>query len=225
VDQRLRLAVDASVAWYEDIFALHGIGSRLDDGLWVSAGPPPPLHSDAVVVEPVVTLDRVLAALDGREHAGFKDSFASLDATPAGFELLFESSWIHRPAAAAASPFGSAVWSVVTTASELAEWTSHHDTAEVLVPTLLDRGHFKVLSRRVDGEIVAGAVARLGSGTVDVSNVYAVPERNVDWAELAAHVGALFPGRDLVGYERGDDLAAALAGGFEAVGRLHVWAR
>ena len=36
-------------------------------------------------------------------------------------------------------------------------------------------------------------------------------------------VGHLFPGRAQVGYERGDDLDAALAGGHTAVGELRVW--
>jgi hypothetical protein len=34
VDPRLRRAVDANIGWYEDIFATHGIGSVLEDGLW-----------------------------------------------------------------------------------------------------------------------------------------------------------------------------------------------
>jgi len=76
------------------------------------------------------------------------------------------------------------------------------------------RGHFRILARCVDDRIVAGAVARLGSGVVDVSNVYAVPGQSVDWAELADVIGAYFPGRPMVGYERGDALAAALDGGF-----------
>ena len=45
------------------------------------------------------------------------------------------------------------------------------------------------------------------------------------WAELAEVVGLLYPGRYLVGYERGDALAAALDGGFAAVGELRVWVR
>lgn len=224
VDPRLRRAVDANVAWYDDIFALHGIGSRLEDGLWSSLGPPPPLHSDAVVVEPTVTLDRIATSLEGRPHAGFKDSFAMFDAVATGMEMLFSATWVHR--APDDRPAGSrSPWTAVTTAQELAVWTGRHDTSAVLLPPLLDRAHFKFLARRVDGEIVAGAVARLGSGVVDVSNVYAVAGHILDWAELAAAANTLFPGRELVGYERGDDLAAALAGGFEPVGDLRVWVR
>jgi hypothetical protein len=60
---------------------------------------------------------------------------------------------------------------------------------------------------------------------VDVSNVHALPGHAVDWAELADVVGAWFPGRPLVGYERGEALDAALAGGFAPVGDLRVWVR
>lgn len=106
---------------------------------------------------------------------------------------------------------------------ELAAWTAGHDPAEVLLPGLLRSGHVVVLERRVGGVAVAGAVARLGSGTVDVSNVHAAPGHAVDRRDLAAVVEHLLPGRVQVGYERGDDLAAALTGGFVAVGTLRVW--
>jgi hypothetical protein len=128
MDQRLRSAVDASIGWYDDICALHGVGSILDDGVWSALETPPPLHSDAVAVEPEVTADRVIARLNGRVHCGVK---------------------------------------------------------------------------YLDNRIVAGAVARLGSGTVDVSNVYAIPGHQLDWAELSTVINTYFPGRPLVGYERG----------------------
>jgi hypothetical protein len=224
VDPRLRSAVDASIGWYEDLCTLHGVGSILADGVWSALDRPPPLHSDAVVVEPAATADRVLARLDGREHCGVKDSFATMELSREGMDLLFSATWIHRESGRQerAAPPG---WTAVTTASRLAEWTGHHDTGEVLLPPLLRRGHFRILARRVDDRIVAGAVARLGSGVVDVSNVYAVPGQSVDWAELADVVGACFPGRPMVGYERGDALDAALEGGFAPVGELRVWVR
>jgi hypothetical protein len=89
----------------------------------------------------------------------------------------------------------------------------------------LQRAHFRILAKHVDDRIVAGAVARLGSGTVDVSNVWVAPGNHLDWAELAGVVGVTFPGRPLVGYERGDALSAALDGGFVPVGELRVWIR
>jgi hypothetical protein len=224
IDPRLRRAIDASIGWYEDLFALHGVGSRLEDGLWSSLAPPPPLHSDAVVVEPAATGEQVMARLSGREHTGFKDSFSMIDASKLGMELLFAATWIHLDA-----PRGSratnATWTVVNTPEELARWTSGHDTSEVLLPGLLARGHFKILAQVAGNRIVAGAVARLGSGVVDLSNVHSDPGHAVDWADLAHAVDGLFPGRPIVGYERGDDLDAALDGGFVPVGELRVWVR
>jgi len=225
VDSRLRAAVDASLGWYEDLCSLHGVGSQLIDGLWTSLGPPPPLHSDAVAVEPTVTRDQVLAALDDREHAGFKDSFSTVDMSNAGMDLLFAASWIHRPAMSGRTAGGSSRWSVVTDVKALADWSSRHDTTGVLLPGLLERAHFKVLARYQAGSVVAGAVARLGSGVVDLSNVYALPGETVDWAELTHAILRLFPGRAIVGYERGDDLVGAIAGSFTPVGELRVWAR
>jgi hypothetical protein len=222
MDTRLRSAVDASIGWYEDLFTLHGVGSVLDGGLFSASGPPPPLHSDAVVVEPEVTADSVLARLDGRAHGGVKDSFAAMDLSGEGMDLLFAATWIFREAAQRPATTG---WTVVTSVDELAEWTAQHDTAQVLLPPLLDRAHFRILARREGGRIVAGAVARLGSGIVDVSNAYAVPGHELDWAELARAVGGHFPDRPLVGYERGDALTAARDGGFVPVGDLRVWVR
>jgi hypothetical protein len=225
MDPRLRSAVDASVGWYEDLFALHGVGSMLVDGLWSALGKPPPLHSDAVVVEPEVTADRVLARLDGRAHCGVKDSFATMDLAGEGMELLFSATWMHHDAGRHRKRRTPPGWVTVRGVDELAEWTGQHDTGEVLLPPLLRRAHFRILARYVDDRIVAGAVARLGSGTVDVSNVYAVPGHRLDWAELADVVAAIFPDRPLVGYERGDALAAAQDGGFVPLGELRVWFR
>jgi hypothetical protein len=225
MDPRLRSAVDASVGWYDDLCALHGVGSMLADGLWSALDAPPPLHSDAVVVEPAVTADEVLVRLDGRAHGGVKDSFATMDLSGEGMALLFSATWLYRegePGRQGAAPAG---WTAVTSPEELAEWTGRHDTRDVLLPPLLQRAHFRIMAKYVGGQIVAGAVARLGSGIVDVSNVYAVPGHRVDWAELAGAVGAYFPERPLVGYERGDALDAAIDGGFTPTGELRVWVR
>jgi len=95
----------------------------------------------------------------------------------------------------------------------------------VLLPGVLRLAHLQVLAKRVDGRIVAGAVARLGTGVVDVSNTYGVPGADLDWSELSAVLGARFPGRPLVGYTSGAELAAATDAGFVPVGPLRVWVR
>lgn len=224
MDPRLRCAVDASIGWYESLFALHGVGSRLADGLWSALGPPVPLHSAAVTVEPGVTADQVLTRL-GKALGGVKDSFAEVDLSGEGFDLLFTARWFWRDARPGRGS-GPSSWVQVCDEASLAAWTGGHDTAEVLLSGILRRAGFTVLAQHDgSGRTVAGAVARLGSGVVDLSNVHADPGHEVDWDELAAAVAARLPGRPLVGYERGADLDAAVAGGFTPVGDLRVWVR
>ena len=223
MDSRLRAAVDSSIGWYEDLCALHGVGSTLTEGLWSSVETPPPLHSDAVVVEPGVTVGHVESRLRARAHAGVKDSFDTLDLSRLGMTVLFAASWISS-AAVAARPPESTGWTILADEAQLAHWTARHDTTGVLLPGLLQRAHFRILARYDGPHITAGAVARLGSGVVEVSNVWAATAA-VDWADLAAAVGWCFPNRPMVGYERGDALTAASEAGFEAVGRLRVWVR
>ena len=116
VDPRLRCAVDASVGWYDDLCALHGVGSVLVDGIWSALAPPPPLHSAAVTVEPDVTAERVLARLADGPRGGVKDSFSTVDLGAAGWELLLSASWLHRPPAVPRA----GRWVDITGARELA---------------------------------------------------------------------------------------------------------
>lgn len=225
MDPRLRCAVDANVGWCEDVCTVHGVDSMLDDGLWSTRTAPPPLHPDAESVEPSVSAGQVIRRLAGRAHAGFKDSFAVLDLDGEGMGLAFEATWIYRAPGGDRPGMGPPGWTVVRTPERLASWTRGDDTSDVLLPGLLARGHLDVLVEEVGERVVAGAVARLAGGVVDVSNVRADPGYDVDWDRLAGAVWARFPGRPLVGYERGDDLAAARASGFVPVGDLRLWLR
>jgi hypothetical protein len=94
MDPRLRAAVDASVCWYEELFALHGVGHRVTDGMWSALGPPPPLHSAAKSVRPWATSGQALNDVAAYEHCSIADSFGALDLP--GFELLFEARWLFR---------------------------------------------------------------------------------------------------------------------------------
>ena len=222
----LRTAVDASLSWYDALCSLHGVPCGIQNDVWAAYAPPPPLHSAAKSVEPTVRPDHVLAAVEGLEHGGIADSFGSFDLTTEGFELLFEAQWIHRPASEDPSEV-PAGWSIVRSAAQLTQWTSHHDTQQVLLPGLLDRSSFVVLGKRGDhdsADLTAGVVLHLGTAAVSVSNLWA-DEPDQAWAEVVSAAGALFPGRSLVGYEYGADLERAQAVGFAAIGPQRVWAR
>ena len=94
----------------------------------------------------------------------------------------------------------------------------------VFLPPLLEDRAVAVVSACQDGHIVAGAIANHTGKVVGLSNVFAPEQGRVGfWAGCVAAVMAAFPGLPVVGYEREDELAVALALGFEAMGALRVW--
>jgi hypothetical protein len=222
VDPRVGLAVDASRAWYDDVFALHGVPTACDDHLWRALADPPAYHSVAKTLRRGVRASAVLAAVTG--PGSVADSFADLELP--GFSLLFEALWVHH--AGAGSPSGSqvpAAWSVVRTPSMLALWSECHDYVGVLTGAVLDRPAFTVLGR-FDGEcLVGGAVLHDRSRSVGLSNTWALAGHEMDWDELLAVAHAVHPGRALTDYARGEDLRHLLGVGFEAVGTHRVWVR
>jgi hypothetical protein len=213
VDPRLRTCVDASLAWYADVFALHGIPTETRDGLWRALGAPPPLHSAAKTLEPGVPERDVLAALTPYDVCSVADSFGDLDLAGVGFSVLIDATWLfHAPLDPAPLPEG---WSRVAE-PDLAGWVDRHGTPGVFPPAVLAHPAFTVLARDE-----AGAVVHASEGAVTVAHVFGdVPV--AEWLALAA---ALHPGRPVTDYATGAALEEALDAGFEPVGPQVVWAR
>ena len=163
-----------------------------------------------------------------------KDSFQSLDLNSLGFEPLFDAEWValsgpppdvkHDP-----SEYHS---TSVTSKAGLIAWEQAWAGEEVIAAALSEPRLFKprlladtnvvFVSIQGDGGIVGGGILNRGADVVGLSNLFGSPIDMV-WRRLAAIAGEIFPGLPLVGYERGDDLAAAHQAGFETVGPLRVW--
>ncbi|MEV7546220.1 hypothetical protein [Streptomyces sp. NPDC089915] len=206
-------------------------GGRFSASLWSSRRPTPPLYPDAVTLAPEASAAEVLAGV-GTAGTGrsVKDSFASLDLGPAGFEVLFEARWIHRPAGPAAAPAGGRLeWDEVEGPGELADWEAAWGDGEgggTFHAGLLREG-IVFLAGRDGGRITAGAVLSSGGGVVGVSNVFAAAPADADgaWAAALDASARHWPGLPVVGYEHGGDLDAALRAGFSPIGPLRVWLR
>ncbi|WP_308312518.1 hypothetical protein [Streptomyces sp. ISL-11] len=158
-----------------------------------------------------------------------KDSFATLDLASNGFIELFHAQWIHRPAGLPAPGTSALRAERVSTAARLHDWqVAWHGgdgTPDVFRPALLDDPSVRVLAL-YDGEVLSGGVVlNRSAGVVGLSNLFAVDGIDVDavWSSAITAAADHFPGLPLVGYEHGDDLAHALAGGFAAIGPLRVW--
>jgi hypothetical protein len=224
MDPRLRAAVDASARWYDDVFALHRIPVRVEDGLWSALGPPPPWHSAVKTLEPGIEALRVVRATAGFEHCAVADSFGDLELARHGFEVLFEATWLHRGPDGAASVALPDGWSVVGNVAELTEWAAAHDYAGVLPPAVLDDARFRILACRRDGRLVGGAVTHDADGTVGLSNTWGaglVAESD----EVLRAVSSLHPGRAVTDYAQGAERDAMVAAGFTPLGPPRVWSR
>ena len=224
MDPRLRAAVDASVRWYDDVFALHHIPVRVEDGLWAALGPPPPWHSAVKTLEPGIETTRVVRASAGQDHCAVADSFGDLDLAPHGFEVLIEATWLHLPPGD--QPVGTcpAGWSVVASEDALSEWVAAHGYAGVLPPIVLDDARFRILAFSRGGRLRGGAVIHDGDGAVGLSNTWGDGRVAASTGVLAA-VSALHPGRAVVDYAAGVERDAMVAAGFAPLGPHRVWTR
>ncbi|GAA2660395.1 hypothetical protein GCM10010307_77870 [Streptomyces vastus] len=189
-----------------------------------------PLHYPAAVTlvsgaDPAVLVARIDTTAPG---ASVKDSFADLELTEAGFQVLFEAQWIHRPAGAPATASGLA-WDVADNPRTLRAWAlawaGRDGTAGLFRPELLDDpATFVLAGYSADGGVVAGAMATRSDQVVGISNVFS-PDGGPDtaWPVVLGAVHWLFPTLPVVGYEHGEDLAVAVRHGFEPVGPLRIW--
>ncbi|WP_309144520.1 hypothetical protein [Streptomyces sp. BR123] len=206
-------------------------GGEFTADAWTSARRTPPYYPDAVTLTRDVPAAALAAALDtDSPGCSVKDSFAVLDLAPAGFEVLFEAQWIHRPADAAAlgGTAPALAWSRVADAAELGRWEAAWDgerSSGLFHPGLLTGDIAFLAGRDADGRIRAGAVANAAAGVVGVSNVFAAGGAGDDeaWAGALAGIAELWPELPIVGYESGEDLRTAARHGFTGLGPLRVW--
>ncbi|MFW5468572.1 hypothetical protein ACOCJ4_00840 [Knoellia sp. CPCC 206435] len=222
-DQQLRAAIGASLAWYEQVFALHGIPTRCEDGLWSALGEPPRWHSAAKTLRPDVDPERVVKVLAPFPGCGVADSFGTLDLSGHGFAPLFRATWLHRPPSADGALTWPEGWSVLGDPDELAAWNEHQDTTGVLVPALLEHPDFTFLVRREGGAMVAGAVLHRTGEVVDLSNTWAAGDEADEVPAMVVCAEGLHPGLPMVGYSADDDLSHFTDAGFEALGPQVVW--
>ena len=97
----------------------HDAVGRFDTDSWSSHTRTPALYPDAVTLRPAVPVERLLSGVDASAGCSIKDSFADLDLTPMGFEILFRAEWLYQPPSGGTD--AARGWSVVTMPADL-EW-------------------------------------------------------------------------------------------------------
>ncbi|OKK16485.1 hypothetical protein AMK09_22330 [Streptomyces sp. CB02488] len=227
-----RAAARNNAEWCAAMSRSHGLASTFGAQVWTAPARTPLYYPDAVTLVPGTEVSAVATGIDTTTPgASVKDSFADLtdlDLVEAGFQVLFEGQWIHRPARAPATA-SDLDWEVAGTRDKLRAWAHAWDdgngNADIFRPELLDDpATFVLAGRSPDGTVTAGAVASRSDQVVGVSNVFALNGGpDAAWPVVLEAVHSLFPTAPVVGYEHGDELEAALRHGFEPIGPLRIW--
>ncbi len=197
----------------------HGLQTRWAQDGWTVNRRTPDGYPDAVTLAPGADAAALLGRLQSGTGASVKDSFAELDLAPQGFRVLFEASWIRCPATCTTRT-PDLDWRQARTPAELVRWSAGHDL-DVFVPALLEVEDLHFFGAQAPG---AGFALHRTDGVVGISNLWAedAPLLSV-WSDAVAVAAKTFPGCDLVGYEQGLDLDAAVSAGFSVIGPLRVW--
>jgi hypothetical protein len=214
-------AAAANAEWCDAACRSLGLRTSWAGEAWTAADRTPDGYPDAVTltrgVDPVALLTRVV----GTSGCSVKDSFAEMDLAPLGFRVLFHATWIRRSASDVLAPLELG-WHEARTPADLQEWSKGHDL-DIFVPALLEVEDLRFFHA---GPRQAGFALHRTGDVVSVSNTIAVGVAPTTvWSDMVALAGRAFPGRDLVGYELGADLDAALAVGFVKTAPLQVWIR
>ncbi|WP_203819738.1 hypothetical protein [Paractinoplanes ferrugineus] len=218
--------------WCAAVGDSHGLAHTFSEKAWRSSDRTPPYYPDAVTLQPDAAPADFLSEIDtASPGCSVKDSFAALDLVPYGFVELFTAQWIHRRPELAAPSKPNLRAERISTAAQLRIWqTAWHgggNAPDVFRPELLDDPAVLVVGLHLGDDLRAGAVLNDSSGVVGISNVFTVDDSDADvaWSSAITAAADSFPGVPLIGYQHGDDLAHALAGGFTTLGPLRVWLR
>lgn len=232
----LLAAARNNASWCEAMCQAHGVTGELSEDAWVNLKKNVLFYPNLVTLCPTMSSSEVLTVLReaSLEPLFVKDSFVEIDLAPGNYRILFEAEWIHRPgevAAAAREPAwdgSDQQWRRVTDVDELRQWeqawTGYETPHRIFPETLLLADDVIFLGGFSEDVLVAGAVLHLSHGVSGVSNVFGPSgETDSTWSGMISCARGEVPGTDLVGYERGTDLATAVAKGFTSLGPLRVW--
>lgn len=222
------IAARNNADWCMAVWRSHGLPVRRTPGLIYCPAPTPPFYPNAVTTSRDADPRQLagfigeLRLLAGDADFSVKDSFATLDLSGVGLDVLFEARWIRLEAA---KPFpGKALrWVRIEDSEGLAAWETAWNerpagAEPIFRPALLDDPRTVVAAGLdADGVIRSGGIGHDAAGVVGLSNLFGA------WSCAADGVAGFLPGRTLVGYASGDALNHAKSRGFSAQGSLRVW--
>ena len=227
----LGAAVANNASWCDAVCRSHSYPGTSGARVWISARHDLEFYPNAITLVPDATAADTYADQDPSRRYAVKDSFARLDLTPAGLDLLFEAEWIAAPTVPGGPGEPGPPWDAVTDDRGLARWEmawaqGGSSSRRLFRPQLLADPRCAILACHRDGDLAAGVIAYTAAGVTGISNLFGakLPAGQLEASALRA-VTALRPGLPVVSYAHGPDLAAARQAGWQSLGRLRVWER
>lgn len=202
--------------WCNSFCRSCGVEAAFTNDVWATVERPPPFYPDVVTLRAGVEPLEVVAHAQPGAGYSVKDSFADLELSALGFDVLFMADWLAGANVASEETRG---WSPVTDESGLREWSTAWGDGEAFHSALPGDPAVSVLACRVGGSVVAGAVANRSETVIGISNLFGADA----WSGTAGCARRVFGDLPIVGYTTTDGLEAARRVGLEPIGGLRVW--
>lgn len=225
-DPRAIMAARNNADWYAMMFAIHGLNYRRSRIAFLALDNPPPYHSRMTTLDPEAGTDllELVSQNMDRPRFGIKDSFDCLGLAEKGLKELFTAEWFY---ANKIRPGDTSKWVRIESTEDLllweAAWKDGGSPSEQrqFPNAILEREDVAIWGRRISSGFDAGVVANFSTDCVGLSNCFG-EDAYPSAAALCAELGRGLP---IVGYDRDDNLDAALSVGFESTGRLRIWVK
>ncbi|AZB44015.1 hypothetical protein CEF21_17780 [Bacillus sp. FJAT-42376] len=218
----LSKAILNNIDWCRIVSESHGAIAASADSVWGLYSKAPDFYPEIISFCRDADLAEVNDFIKKGHVSSMKDSYADLNLSPLGFEILFEAEWIYQEPAAHRVALQSG-WKVIATEHDLQKWTLTNGLENVIKPGLLKNKDVKIFMHETNDEI-SGFIANRSHDVVGISNV--LSPKTADgriWGEIPGLAAAEFPGLPMAGYEHDDDLIQAQLSGWKSLGPVRIW--
>ncbi|MDP5277187.1 hypothetical protein [Chengkuizengella axinellae] len=217
-------AVKNNIAWCEIVCDSHGVAHTSKEHLWGVFSKAPKYYPELITKSKYSSVEDINNYINKVTVSSIKDSFANLNLSPLGFEILFNAKWIFHEGVHDSRSLHDK-WRVINTEKDLKKWTISSGLVDIIKPDILNENSVKIFMYE-QNNAVCGFIANLSANVVGVSNVFTTDHANEElWLDIPDIISTEFPGFPIVGYEHNENLIAANSAGWRSIGSLRVWIR
>lgn len=206
-EKLLRKAVLNQIAWWKAVCATHDITTACMDNVWIADQYVPSYYPEMITETREATVEKIPDRV-----STIMDSYATLQIP--GFTKLFKAQWMTSSSVV---PYCSE-WKWVRNEEAFQNWLVAANLEGMLQPSIIDNPHVLVFHKEGYG----GFSAYQSHGIIGIFNVFGVDHV---FQDIPAVLANFFPKQPIVGYEADERLAAAMRGGWSAIGPLTIWTR